>query len=92
VGFIFTIHFFNTHFRPEKFPMDMVVFTGKIPLSVFMTERPREYEQLVAENKLKKLIEGPPPKLLVTCARIFGFTALSIGVFLIVLIVLAMLY
>jgi len=26
-GFIFTVHFFNTHFRPEKFPMDIVVFT-----------------------------------------------------------------
>ena len=28
VGFIFTVHFFNTHFRPEKFPMDTVIFTG----------------------------------------------------------------
>ena len=27
-GFIFTIHFFNTHLRPEKFPMDTTVFTG----------------------------------------------------------------
>ena len=24
-GFIFTVHFFNTHFRPGKFPMDMVI-------------------------------------------------------------------
>ena len=29
VGFIFTVHFFNTHFRPEKFPMDTVIFTGR---------------------------------------------------------------
>ena len=28
VGFIFTIHFFNSHLRPEKFPMDPVIFTG----------------------------------------------------------------
>ena len=28
VGFIFTIHFFNGHFRPEKFPIDTVIFTG----------------------------------------------------------------
>ncbi|MDD5675215.1 MAG: cytochrome c3 family protein, partial [Chitinivibrionales bacterium] len=34
VGFIFTIHFFNTHFRPEKFPMDTVIFSGKVPLDV----------------------------------------------------------
>ena len=31
VGFIFTIHFFNGHLRPEKFPMDMVIFTGRVP-------------------------------------------------------------
>ena len=30
VGFIFTIHFFNGHLRPEKFPMDTVIFTGRI--------------------------------------------------------------
>ena len=30
VGFIFTVHFFNTHFRPEKFPMDMAMFTGRV--------------------------------------------------------------
>ena len=29
-GFIFTIHFFNTHFRLEKFPMDNVIFSGRI--------------------------------------------------------------
>jgi cytochrome b subunit of formate dehydrogenase len=32
VGFIFTIHFFNTHLRPEAFPMDTVIFTGHVPL------------------------------------------------------------
>ena len=30
VGFIFTIHFFNSHLRPDKFPMDMVIFTGRV--------------------------------------------------------------
>ena len=35
-GFIFTIHFFNTHLRPEKFPMDPVIFTGTMPLDELM--------------------------------------------------------
>jgi len=26
-GFIFTFHFFNTHFRLKKFPMDTVIFS-----------------------------------------------------------------
>ena len=30
VVFIFTIHFFNTHLRPEAFPMDTVIFTGHV--------------------------------------------------------------
>jgi hypothetical protein len=31
-GFIFIFHFFHTHLRPETFPLDPVIFTGRIPL------------------------------------------------------------
>jgi len=87
VGFIFTIHFFNTHFRPDKFPMDTVIFTGRISLKEFKRERPREYEELMRAGTLKdRLVEAPSPKL-VRGARIFGFTALSIGIVTILLIV-----
>jgi hypothetical protein len=34
VGFIFTIRFFNGHLRPEKFPMDPVIFTGRLEARV----------------------------------------------------------
>jgi hypothetical protein len=30
IGFIFTIHFFNAHLRMEKFPVDDVMFTGRL--------------------------------------------------------------
>jgi len=53
-GFIFTVHFFNTHFRPEKFPMDPVIFTGKVPVEVFKHERPREYEIVKKDGTLKE--------------------------------------
>ena len=39
VGFIFTFHFFNGHLRPEKFPMDTVVFTGRISEHELKDER-----------------------------------------------------
>ena len=42
-GFIFLFHFFHTHLRPEAFPMDTVVFTGRMPLETFKEERPLEY-------------------------------------------------
>ena len=48
VGFIFTIHFFNGHLRPEKFPMDMVIFTGRVEEHEFQAERPAEYARLTA--------------------------------------------
>ena len=43
-GFIFTVHFFNTHLRPEKFPMDITIFTGYMPLAELKRDKPREYE------------------------------------------------
>jgi cytochrome b subunit of formate dehydrogenase/uncharacterized protein with PIN domain len=86
VGFIFTVHFFNTHFRPEKFPMDTVVFTGGIPLDEFKTDRPREYEELVASGELEqRLVPAPDPRD-VRRWRIFGTIALTLGTVLILLI------
>ncbi len=76
IGFIFTIHFFNTHFRPEKFPMDTVIFTGKVPLDVFKEERPREYRQLVKENKLEGLYVPPPSIRYLFWVKLFEFSAL----------------
>lgn len=91
-GFIFTVHFFNTHFRPDKFPMDTVIFTGSVPLEEMKKDRPREYQMLVEEGKLEEYLEGEPPKKLIRAARIFGFIALSLGLLLIVLIIYSMLF
>ena len=88
-GFIFTIHFFNTHFRPDKFPMDTVIFTGRVPLEEFKEERPREYEELVRSGELEKLLVDPPSKSLLRKMKIFGAIALTIGILLILLIIWA---
>ena len=53
VGFIFTIHFFNGHLRPEKFPMDPVIFTGRLAEEEFRRDHPEEYERLRAEGRLE---------------------------------------
>ena len=52
VGFIFTIHFFNGHLRPEKFPMDTVIFTGRVSEEEMKDERAVEYERLQREGRL----------------------------------------
>jgi len=89
VGFIFTVHFFNTHFRPGKFPMDTVIFTGTVPLEEFKQDRPREYEALAESGELEALLERAPAPRTVRAWRIFGFVALSVGILMVLLIVYA---
>lgn len=79
-AFIFIIHFFNTHFRPGKFPMDPVIFTGRVPLSEFKKERPREYQQMVESGELEKHLVSQMPEWFLSSARIFGLTFLIIGI------------
>ena len=88
-GFIFTIHFFNTHFRPEKFPMDPVIFTGRVPLEEFKEERPLEYKQMVDNGTLEEHLVDPLPPMVVRTMKIFGSVALTIGLILVVLIIYA---
>lgn len=81
-GFIFIFHFFHTHLRPETFPLDPVIFTGRIPLSRFQEERPLEYERLVAAGRLDEVLDVAPTERQMRVARIFGFTAVAIGLLL----------
>ncbi len=92
VAFIFTVHFFNTHFRPDKFPMDPVIFTGRVPIEEFKADKPEEYEELVRTGKLEEHLFDRFPEPVERGFRIFGFTALAVGLTLIVLIVYSMLF
>lgn len=92
VGFIFTVHFFNTHLRPEKFPMDLVIFTGRVPLEEFKEERPREYEALKKSGELENMMADPYPPIVLRTVKVFAWTALSLGFLLIVMIIYAMVF
>jgi predicted CXXCH cytochrome family protein len=93
VAFIFTIHFFNTHFRPDKFPMDPVIFTGRVPVEELRHDKPGEYEDLMESGSIAEIeaqLLDPYPKRLERAFKTFGFIALGIGLTLIALIVYAM--
>ena len=90
-GFIFLFHFFHTHLRPESFPMDTVVFTGRMPLETFKEDRPLEYERLVAQGKLEEKMAPAPTPVESKVAYIFGSVTLFIGVVLAVFIFWALL-
>ncbi|MEZ4386049.1 MAG: cytochrome c3 family protein [Candidatus Krumholzibacteriia bacterium] len=91
-GFIFTIHFFNTHFRPDRFPMDPVIFTGRMSLEEFKEDRPREYEAMVKSGELEQHLVEPLDPHMVKALKIFGFSALFVGLSLIVMIIWAVLF
>lgn len=50
--FIFVVHWFNTHWRPGKFPVDPVIFTGKLTKHELMEERPLEWQRMVENPEL----------------------------------------
>ena len=85
-GFIFTIHFFNTHFRPSKFPIDTVIFTGRFPKYQLVEERPEQYRRLVAEKRLETYRAKYPGVITDFFSMVMGFAMLAIGLFCIFLI------
>jgi cytochrome b subunit of formate dehydrogenase len=90
-GFIFIFHFFHVQLRPEVFPLDPVIFTGRMSLERFKEERPMEYERLVEHGELESRLVDPPSRSTMRKAHIFGFTATGIGIFLAVAIFWALL-
>ena len=92
VGFIFTVHFFNTHLRPEKFPMDIVIFTGRVPLDEFEEDRPREFAEFKKQGTLQRhMVEAYQP-IVIRAIRAFAWTALLLGFSIIVMIIYAMVF
>jgi cytochrome b subunit of formate dehydrogenase len=87
-GFIFTIHYFNTHLRPEKFPMDPVIFTGRLTLREFEEERPLEYRRLREGNRLEEVMTGPQRTGITDAGILFGFAVVLVGLVLLILIIL----
>ncbi len=85
-SFIFTIHFFNVHFRPEKFPIDTVIFTGRATADYMKEEHPLEYERVVGRGGIEGRVAPPPTRGAYLWSVAFGFTSLAIGIALIVLV------
>ena len=91
-GFIFTIHFFNTHLRPEKFPMDMVIFTGRMPVEELKMDKPAEYASVEATGELEARLAEPYPPIVIRAIRVFAWMALGIGFSIVVWIIYAMVF
>jgi cytochrome b subunit of formate dehydrogenase len=86
VVFLFTVHFFNNHFRPDKFPVDVVMFTGTVSLEEFKKEHGVQYRRLLESGELEKHLVDPPSALKVKLSRLLGFTLIAIGLTLLTLV------
>jgi cytochrome b subunit of formate dehydrogenase len=89
-GFIFTVHFFNTHGRPEKFPMDFVIFNGQITKYELIEERgdlwARYERDGVTEKYRAERLSGVLYDFLL---KGFGFLAVFTGLVLLLLMIYA---
>ena len=84
--FIFSIHFVNTHLRPDSFPMDLVIFTGVESEKEFQHKRPLEYERTLREGNLeKRLVAEVPGIWQINFSKVVGYIAISIGIILLML-------
>jgi len=92
VGFIFTMHFFNGHLRPEKFPMDTVIFTGRVTLDEMRAERPDELARLERQGRLDAARADAPQDWVLRLGRTIGTIAVVVGLSLVSLILYALLH
>ena len=89
-AFIFTIHFFNVHLRPEKFPLDAVMFTGRATTAYMEEEHPgvmasvaTHVHEAPSRQQLADRPAPPPTHRQSMFAAVLGFISLAIGLALI---------
>lgn len=87
--FLFTVHFFNNHFRPDKFPPpDVVMFTGSVPLHEFQRDRMGHYNRLVESGELEKFLVETPSQRMTKASKILGLILIASGLTLLVLVII----
>ncbi|HTR21667.1 MAG TPA: cytochrome b/b6 domain-containing protein [Gemmatimonadales bacterium] len=91
-AFIFTIHFFNVHFRPEKFPIDTVIFTGRATTGYMKEEHELEYDRAVADGTLQARVAPPASRAAYLWSVVLGFISATIGIILVILVIWALLH
>jgi cytochrome b subunit of formate dehydrogenase len=86
VVFLFTVHFFNNHFRPDKFPVEVVMFTGTMSLEEFKTDHGVQYQRMLDSGELERHLVDPPSAGKVKASKTLAFTLIAIGLTLLTLV------
>ncbi len=84
-AYLFTVHYFVNHWRPDKFPLDIVMFTGAMPLDDFKRDFAVEYARLAESGQLQQYLVDAPSRPLTLGAKILGFGLVAAGLALLVM-------
>ncbi|MDT8387848.1 MAG: cytochrome b/b6 domain-containing protein [Thiogranum sp.] len=85
--FLFTVHFFNNHFRPDKLPPpDVVMFTGTQSLEEFQRDHGLQYQRLMESGELDKYLVDAPSRPMTIGSKILGLTLITVGLALLVVV------
>jgi hypothetical protein len=72
--------------------MDIVIFTGRMPITELKRDKPAEYQMLVDSGTLEQKLAPAYPPIVIRSIRAFGFTALGLGFGIVVWIVYSMVF
>ena len=85
--FLFTVHFFNNHFRPDKLPPpDVVMFTVTQSLDEFKHEHAAQYQRLVDSGELEQYLVDAPSRPFTLASKILGLGLIACGLALLTMI------
>ncbi len=77
---LFVFHFFHTHFRPEKFPMDLSAITGLVNEGHLRKNRPSYVARLEETNLIDSMRRPAPSGRHIWLSFLAGVILFSVGI------------
>ena len=86
---LFAIHCIHTHFRPEKFPINLSVLTGFVSEEHLRRYRPEYYERLQRSGELAQMLRSAPSRERLRFFAIAGGVLFLLGLCMLMLVIFA---
>ena len=84
VSYVFIVHFYVGHLRPQNFPMNEAMFAGTVSMEEVEDEKPEWIEQLRKEGNLEDAKTTPPSSGFRVLYTIFGYAAVLSGLYILI--------
>jgi cytochrome b subunit of formate dehydrogenase len=77
---LFVFHLFHTHFRPEKFPLDLSSITGLVSEDHLRQQRPDYIARLERNGEIERMRRPAPTARHLWASLFMGVTLFSLGI------------